>query len=74
MIMRRRRPSSTPRAPSAPAELRRRRLESLPAGEDFFQWRPLVELVVGPPPKLGSGLVARLTALYGRSRTDGDDQ
>lgn len=67
MIRRRRRPSSAPRAPSAPPELKRRRLESVPSGDDVFPWK-VGEVVVGvSTSKRGSDVLARCQALYGGS-------
>jgi hypothetical protein len=52
-LRRQRRPIA--RAPAAPGEMRRRRLESVPTGENSFNWRA-GELVLGPSPKRGSAL------------------
>jgi hypothetical protein len=60
------------RAPSAPPEMKRRRLESVPTGANSFDWQA-GELVRGPSSRR-DGFWARLESLYGRSQPDGDDQ
>jgi hypothetical protein len=64
----RHRPNAS-RAPSAPPEMKRRRLESVPSGENSFPWCPN-ETVFGPTPRR-DGFWAKLESLYGRGKPDG---
>jgi hypothetical protein len=53
-------------APARPAEMKRRRSERIPVGQDMWDWRPN-ELVLGPSPKRDS-FWQRLESLYGRGQ------
>jgi hypothetical protein len=63
------------RAPARPLDLKRRP-ERLPTAEPqgVWDWFPEHEVVEGPPGNTLSDLLARCRALYGRSKTDGDDR
>lgn len=69
-MRRRRRPSavSRPRAPGAPADAYSQQVKP---SAGAWNWQP-GEVAYGPTPRLGSGVLARITALYGRSKPDGE--
>jgi hypothetical protein len=56
-----------PKAPVAPADAYAR---SRPSTTDGWNWQP-GEIVLGPTPKLGSDVLARIRALYAPSKPDG---
>jgi hypothetical protein len=64
-MMRRYRPRTVARAPVAPPDLRRRRVETVPSA-DIFNWSP-GEVARGPDPKRDS-FWQRLENLYGAGR------
>jgi hypothetical protein len=69
-----RRPRNRPRvarAPAAPPDHRRRRIERAPVSADTFPWK-VGELVEGiRKPNLDLDVWARCRALYGRSEPEG---
>jgi hypothetical protein len=67
---RRYRSSVAGHAPASPPD-HRQRTERTPQGADCFQWRPMIELVVGIGKPKREDVMERLELLYGRSKPDG---
>jgi hypothetical protein len=66
-MMRRRYRPRTAHAPAAPPDMKRRRLEQVPTGDQLhFSWAPN-EAVYGPDPKRDT-FWQRLESLYGAGR------